>query len=663
MKKVCWLLLVFTVGCGGSGDGSDGGDNDGGDVGPIEYPNLDCDPLVPEFCGFPFPSNVYTVEDSDTSTGRRVSFGTNLLRKNDPEPWDQSDGFSAGTPILTYLPGATGAEFPVPLDVAPSLEEDSPTIVIDAETGDRIPHFAEIDVRGDDPAQRAIHIRPVVRLQDATRYIVALRGLRDEADALIEPSPAFAALRDGDESNDPSVDAREGLYKDIFQRLSDAGVDKNNLQLAWDFTTASDANNTAWLLHMRDEALDLVGSEGPEFDEKGLTVEDDWNTDHIAFRIFGTMRVPLYMTANAPGAVLVFDDGGLPMINPDRPWADVPFEVLIPNSALTTPAALLQYGHGLFGRGSQIESSHFRSFIDEYNYIFFGMDLQGMSQDDLVEVIGGLAGGNLADLRTMFDRLHQGFLNYLLLMRMMKGRFATDSDFADYIDPSKAYYHGISQGGIMGSVYLALSTDVERGALGVMGQPYSLLLLRSVDFDPFLQVVEASYPDQREQQLFIALTQMLWDRAEPTGYSHHITSNVFPNTPAKEVLMRVAIGDHQVTTLGGHIMARTLGAPHLDSGLRDIWGLDKVPSTPSGSFYFENDFGLPGEPECGVPMSLCSDPHENVRRLEASRQQLDEFLRGGTGTNHCPDSLCSFPEQSGCEPDEDQDALDALCQL
>ena len=265
MKKVCWLLLVFTVGCGGSGDGSDGGDNDGGDVGPIEYPNLDCDPLVPEFCGFPFPSNVYTVEDSDTSTGRRVSFGTNLLRKNDPEPWDQSDGFSAGTPILTYLPGATGAEFPVPLDVAPSLEEDSPTIVIDAETGDRIPHFAEIDVRGDDPAQRAIHIRPVVRLQDATRYIVALRGLRDEADALIEPSPAFAALRDGDESNDPSVDAREGLYKDIFQRLSDAGVDKNNLQLAWDFTTASDANNTAWLLHMRDEALDLAPEEWEAF--------------------------------------------------------------------------------------------------------------------------------------------------------------------------------------------------------------------------------------------------------------------------------------------------------------------------------------------------------------------------------------------------------------
>ena len=90
---------------------------------------------------------------------------------------------------------------------------------------------------------------------------------------------------------------------------------------------------------------------------------------------------------------------------------------------------------------------------------------------------------------------------------------------------------------------------------------------------------------------------------------------------------------------------------------------DSAESTPSGSFYTEYDFDLPGQPLCNVPMSLCRDPHEHPRRREAARKQLDEFLRNGTGTNHCArmdgdeheataDGVCSYPTLSGCGPDE-----------
>ncbi len=77
-------------------------------------------------------------------------------------------------------------------------------------------------------------------------------------------------------------------------------------------------------------------------------------------------------------------------------------------------------------------------------------------------------------------------------------------------------------------------------------------------------------------QLLIGMAQMLWDRVEPNGYSHHITENNLPGVDPKEVLMRVGIGDHQVTTFAGHVMARTMKAKHLTTGLRDIWGLDPV---------------------------------------------------------------------------------------
>ncbi len=102
-------------------------------------------------------------------------------------------------------------------------------------------------------------------------------------------------------------------------------------------------------------------------------------------------------------------------------------------------------------------------------------------------------------------------------------------------------------------------------------------------------------------QLLIGMAQMLWDRVEPNGYSHHVSENLLPGvSDPKEVLMRDVLGDFQVTNLGAHIMARTLNAAHVDSGLQEAgirdnpWGLTTVKSTASGNFLMEYDFALPG---------------------------------------------------------------------
>ena len=683
--KHTWLILVSallisacsessspTGGTGGNGGtGGTGGMGGAGGSTGLSYPLLDCDPLVPEFCGYPFPSNVYTKEDGSTVTGRRVSFGDEFLRNNDSTPWDYSDGFSAGGPILTYLPRAIDDVFGGVTDIDQSLSEDSPTMILDVETGELVPHFAQIDTQalqlpGIATDESSTMLQPVVRLRDNARYIVAFRNVTNPDGAVIEASETFAALRDGTPSDDDSVEARRALYEDIFAKVEAKGWSRDEIQIAWDFNTASDENNTSWLLHMRDTAFELIGENGPEYTITSVEAStDDGAIDpaNIAFRIFGTFRAPLFMSSPEAGSLLLLDENEMPMINQETPWADIPFEVLIPQSALESPAAMIEYGHGLFGEKEQIQSGHFRSFMNEYNFAFFGTDLQGMSSPDETAVRNALSAGKFSDVQTMWDRLHQGFLNHLIMLRMMKTSFAQDETFGQYVDADKTYYHGISQGGIMGPVILATSPDIDRGALGVMGQPYGFLLFRSVDFDSFLLVIRVFYQDYRMNQLLIAMGQMLWDRVEPNGYSHHITENNLPGVNPKEVLMRVGIGDHQVTTFAGHVMARTMKAKHLTTGLRDVWGLEPVTSTESGSFFTEYDFGLPGQPYCNVPMSMCSDPHEDVRRREASRKQLDEFLRNGTGTNHClvddadtepavADGVCSFPSLSGCAVEE-----------
>jgi hypothetical protein len=605
----------------------------------------------------PFPSNVYTVADARSPTGRRVALKQELFpidylgRQASPDPWNRGDGFSTGSSIMAHFPGVTqdsvtAAGFPTLADLGRSLEDDCPSVLLDAETGERVLHWVDLDATGDSDAQRAFMIRPAVRLQDSRRYIVGIRGLVDDAGEAIAASPAFAALRDGTDSTDVSVQERRALYRNIFAHLQQAGVSRGDLQLAWDFTTQSREHNTGWMVHMRDEALQLIEADGG-IQYEITSVDEELDPDNIAYRLYVDMRVPMYLDQYEPGAYLNFGQDGMPEPSPiGGPWAKFSVEILIPHSAVQSPAPLLQYGHGQLGEKEQVESGNFRTFINEYNYIFFGVDFIGFAYDDEVFVGSFLDNGRFDQFESFMERQHQGMLNSLLAMRMMKTTFAADPVYGRYLDPSQSYYYGISQGGIYGGTYMALTTDVERGALGVMGMPYNILLSRSANFDEFFLIMRSNFMDAREHMFLLDLAQMLWDRMDPNGYAPYVRQNTLPGTLPHEVLMRAAVGDYQVTTYGAHIMANSIGVPHLDSGVRPVYQLETVPGPVTGSAYIEYDFGLPPVPLGNIPPEKdeCKNVHESVRRLESARQQLDKFLREGVIENFCPNGVCKFPE-------------------
>lgn len=638
----CLALVLFACG---------EGENEPPEEAREEWPLLACDSLVPSYCAAPFPSNVYTVADESTPTGRRLQLDQQLLpedtqgRRALPDVWNQLDGFSPHLAISAHFPGFTQADLdasnaPTAVTIERSLEDDSPTVLLDVATGERVPHWVDLDATGANDEQRMFMIRPAIRLGDAKRYIVAIRGLQG-----VKASDAFAALRDRTASDDTSVEDRRALYGDIFSHLREAGIDRDDLQLAWDFTTTSRDNNTWWMVHMRDEAFASLGGSGPRYTI--VSVEEDWDP-HIAYKIVLDMEVPLYLDQPDPLATLVMGADGMPDPNPNMPTAEFEVEVLIPNSARQTPAHLLQYGHGLLGEKEQIESGHFREFIDQYNYVLFCVDFIGFAADDEIFVGAMLQNGQFHQFKQVIDRQLQGMLNSLFAMRMMKTSFAADPDYGAFIDPSQGFYWGISQGGIYGGTYMSVTTDVERGVMEVPGMPYNVLLSRSVDFDPFFQIIRVSFPDSRDHMLLLNYAQMLWDRIEPTGYLPYIIENNLPNTPSHQVLIRAALGDHQVTTYGAHIMARTLGIPHLDTGLRSIWGLETVSGPINGSAYVEYGFGLPEDPVQNIPQHQCDDPHGKLRSLDAARMEIDQFFREGVVSNHCPGGVCDFPDLSGC---------------
>jgi hypothetical protein len=626
-----------TTGTGSTGTGGGSGIPGG------RLLDKDCDPLVPTHCGFPFPSNVYLVDDAKTPTGKHVEFGKYTLPAisgsghTKPDTYLDHDGFSPGQAPLTELPGATVTGLPTQDTIDMSVTAGSPTILLDTSTGQLVPHFAELDVSAaSSETDRAFMIRPVVRLKDATRYIVAIRHVVDKGGKPIAPSPVFQALRDGTKSDELSVEARRKLYADIFAQLDKAGVKKDDLQIAWDYSTASRDNNTKAMIKMRDEALATVGMKGPSF--KVMSAEENPNP-HIRRRLHVMMTVPLYLDKGTPGGRFNLGDDGLPKQN-----GTFDYEVLvhIPNSLVNngTTGAPLQNGHGLLGDKTEGQDGYMAEMCDKHGYVGFGVDLIGMAEEDYQNVVDAIS-GDIGEFKYLVQRQHQGLLNSLLAMRMMRGDFANAPEVTfngkSVIDPSKGYYRGDSQGGIFGISYMALTTDVTRGLLGEPGMPYNLLLNRSKDFDPFFQALQLVYSNGRDIQLGLGLVQMIWDRTEPDGYAPYIVENMLPNTPQHQVLIHDALGDQQVTPLGAHILARAVHAKNLKPVNRTLYGIPDTDGPFMGSGIVEFSFGLPDSPKTNTPPMGADkdDPHDKVRVLQEAYDQSDEFFRNGDVKAYC----------------------------
>ncbi len=267
---------------------------------------------------------------------------------------------------------------------------------------------------------------------------------------------------------------------------------------------------------------------------------------------------------------------------------------------------------------------------------------------------------------SMADRSQQGFLNFLYLGRALihpKGLATAaafkSADGTPLFKTGELFYDGNSQGGIMGGALTALSPDVRRATLGVTGMNYSTLLNRSVDWegplvnpdgDPpipsYSSILYSMFPNKMEQQLVMALLQMLWDRAEADGFAQHMTSDPLPNTPKHQVLMHVALGDFQVTNFAAEVEARTIGARVMDTALMpgrhwtvdgSFFGLLGFPRAADGSILPWNgsalvywDSGNLPPPNFNVPPSEeGGDPHEDPRRDPRGADQKVTFWLTG----------------------------------
>jgi len=647
---------------------------------PIQnQPSEGCDPLVNEACILPYPSDLYMVDDPTTFTGHRIqyskeAFPTTRLGKVDPYRFNMMDGYSTSAPALFSFNENVSISNLIPWNnIGAYLLDNATTVLLNSETGEKVAHFVDrdaFDLNFGHPRLEPdlLILQPGHILEFNTTYIIGVRNLISEGSGdFVQPSPAFKALRDhqsfGSVLEDLGLpEQRVRKYNEfVFPKLKLAGFQREELQLAFYFTTTSREESLGRFEYMRDKTMEEMDPLGPSkfeiirVDSNSCPSDEpisNHTSSHIAKVIHGYFMTTNWLLHPGPGpksfmTMTVGDTSpsvgikGMPFKNG---LAKVNFMIQIPCSLYKSqkPASMiLQYGHGLFGSRRESEDHYLQALADRYGWIIVATDWTGMAKYDVLSALRMFM-GRIDEFAAMPERTQQGFLNKALMIRLIRGHLAAHVDFqipgksqSFVSNTTKISYYGNSQGSVVGGGYFGSSKELSRATLGVPGCPFALVLTRSKDFAPYHMFLKFQLFNQRDARIYISIIQQLWDPGESAGWMHSTRDNNWNGYPKKHVLLQAAIGDAQVSVVSGEFMARSFKCNTIHPQYAPVYGIPERVAPFSGNGFVEWKYDdVPPTPFMDTP-PLRGDTHECPRRERRGQDQMHDFFMQEEVTQHC----------------------------
>lgn len=598
----------------------------------IEAPNLDCNPVSQGVdCFFPFPSDWARVQVDGKTV---VDFPDAALPVVDRKPLrfttHQLDGFTLHPPIMAAFAEPISDEGLIfhTDDVLTTTAKESKTLVINAETGEAIPHFAELDANQPADQRRILQIRLLDALEPNTRYVVAVQGLTTYAGEAVQRTESFDRIVRRNTHSSHNAIANQ-WHQNVAPVLSDFGLNLDDVQVAWDFTTRSDNSARADILAML-EATHLWLADR---DVSSIyTVEEtiiDANLN-IASETTVTFEVPLFLASDQPGAQLQRGTDGTVQMNGTAFATGI---ILNPHSTIDADSkGTIQFGHGFFGNVDEARTGFAASFGNDNQFHVAATPWWGFSNDDLGSVITSIA-TNPSQVFNITDRALQAYINQLIFSKVLK----------DIGSGEPLHFYGASLGHILGTGAVAINPEFERVAFTVGGGSFAFIMSRSTAFAPLMALIAPKLKAIGDDQKFFALSSLQLERVDPmTWAGEMLETTIQETTIQRQVLAHAGIGDPLVPTLSFMMWLRAAGVPVADSSAYLLPTNDTVALPANGSAAVVFDFNTGENPLPGHESRVINSSntvHGEPRASAVGQLQVAKFLNEGIIENFC-DGVC-----------------------
>jgi len=321
-----------------------------------------------------------------------------------------------------------------------------------------------------------------------------------------------------------------------------------------------------------------------------------------------------------------------------------PFTLVVPPEAMTQDELpLVIIGHGLFGTGESWMAGRtgevaVQPALADMPAIGIATDWIGLSRGDLDLILSEVV-PDITRIQLVTDRLAQSLVNNLTLVELVRTELVNDPAIGwegdgQNVHSDTTWYYGGSLGGVQGASFTAISPDISRSVLAVPGAGWSTMLQRSIHYGNIELLVDTLYPDPLSQSVFLAMLQTFFDRSDPAGLARSLATDT-----SKVVVLQEAIGDVQVPNVSTDLLARAMGAHHLDEAPYPVAGLEVLEGPTLGPAL--SQYILPDALAAYTPPETNTTPleengvHGNAPTSDVAFAQMFTLMSTGEAIHPC----------------------------
>ena len=514
----------------------------------------ECDAQDDTRCLLPWPNNTFTVADSSTPTGLRVSVQRRALPNPDaPEPLNRLDGFS--------VIGALAVGFKAPITVRTDARPATAMRLFRATPGDTFGEEVALRlsvVKDGDGSSSLLIGSPLRPMEPSTDYVAVVvdEGLSVEAPRRVKVLVGVDA---------PTTDEERALvafHAPLREVLAKVGVAPARVLRAWEFTTRSAKSVRAPFEAMRQASVDAAAA-----GQLTVTVEraNPIGTDSLEVRgVVGGL--PRFTKATGE---LALDSSGLPLTVGVH---QTPFRVVLPK--VTRPYPVVIFGHGT---GGTAFDDTFDTDILAAGAAKLNLQYDGWTESTVLETLVGLdkrfTGSerstgrllqSLADASAIEASL-SGALGDALSQPMVLGQQNPAAGVRE--DASKRVYAGGSLGGTLGFVHTLTEPSVRASVLNVPGAGWTHFVPTSGPFSTLDELFATTTPSAVDRALSVVMTQGSWDPVDGAAWAA---------TGARAdvvMLLQESMGDPVLPNIGTHLVATSSRAVQVGAVLEPVEGV------------------------------------------------------------------------------------------